>query len=169
MAASCKKNKPAKPKTELEKLPPITQTGANTFGCLLNGKAFTPGGGGILYRVLKVQYDPTFEGGKLGITAERVFKNSNSIYINIAGDSINTVGTYPLFYKSRYMVYYVNSENHCEFSTSTPPSLTFISGNMKITKFDKNTRIISGTFEFKVLPFMCDTIIATDGRFDVNY
>ena len=27
---------------ELAKLPPITQTGANTFGCLVNGKAVTP-------------------------------------------------------------------------------------------------------------------------------
>ena len=42
MGASCKKNKPQK--TELEKLPPVTQTGANTFGCLINGKAFTPKG-----------------------------------------------------------------------------------------------------------------------------
>ncbi len=42
--AQCKKHHPP-PKTELEKLPPITQTGANTFGCLLNGVAFTPGGG----------------------------------------------------------------------------------------------------------------------------
>jgi len=27
---------------ELAKLPPITQTGANTFGCLVNGKAVLP-------------------------------------------------------------------------------------------------------------------------------
>ena len=31
-----------KPKTELEKLPPATQTGAQTFGCLIDGKAFVP-------------------------------------------------------------------------------------------------------------------------------
>jgi len=28
----------------LEQLPPATQTGANTFGCLLNGEAWTPSG-----------------------------------------------------------------------------------------------------------------------------
>ena len=27
------------PKTELEKLPPLTTTGENTFGCLVNGEA----------------------------------------------------------------------------------------------------------------------------------
>lgn len=33
------KNIDPKPKTELEKLPPLTQTGKNTFGYLVNGKA----------------------------------------------------------------------------------------------------------------------------------
>ena len=37
-------NKPNTPKTELEKLPPATQTGANTAGCLVNGVAFLPKG-----------------------------------------------------------------------------------------------------------------------------
>ena len=31
------------PIAEIEKLPPATQTGANTFGCLLDEKAFLPG------------------------------------------------------------------------------------------------------------------------------
>ena len=35
---ACKKVK--EPPTELSKLPPATQTGANTFGCLVNGKAW---------------------------------------------------------------------------------------------------------------------------------
>lgn len=39
-ASGCKKNK----LSELDKLPPATQTGANTFGCLVNGKAYLPGG-----------------------------------------------------------------------------------------------------------------------------
>ena len=38
-AASCKKPKPSTALTEIEKLPPITQTGANTFGCLVDGVA----------------------------------------------------------------------------------------------------------------------------------
>jgi hypothetical protein len=39
---SCCSKDDNKPKTELEKLPPATQTGKNTFGCLLDGKAFLP-------------------------------------------------------------------------------------------------------------------------------
>src|SRR5437879_2197006 len=39
---SCCKSDPPKPLTELEKLPPATQSGKYTMGCLLNGKAFVP-------------------------------------------------------------------------------------------------------------------------------
>jgi hypothetical protein len=40
----CNKGDDEQPKTELEKLPPATQTGANTAGCLVNGVAFLPKG-----------------------------------------------------------------------------------------------------------------------------
>src|SRR3977135_4082020 len=35
----CKRHEDPKPLTELKKLPPPTQTGKTTFGCLVNGKA----------------------------------------------------------------------------------------------------------------------------------
>ena len=40
LAVGCKKN-------ELNALPPETQVGANTFGCLVNGKAWVPKKGGL--------------------------------------------------------------------------------------------------------------------------
>lgn len=39
-ASMCKK----KPVDPIDQLPPETQTGANTFGCLVNGEVFKPGG-----------------------------------------------------------------------------------------------------------------------------
>ena len=38
IASSCKKE------SNKDKLPPATQTGENTFGCLVNGKVFVPKG-----------------------------------------------------------------------------------------------------------------------------
>ncbi|MGD5408184.1 hypothetical protein QUS89_23100, partial [Xanthomonas citri pv. citri] len=38
-SSSCRKNKPA---NAVDQLPPETQTGANTFGCLIDGKVFVP-------------------------------------------------------------------------------------------------------------------------------
>ncbi len=42
---SCCNKDDDKPIAEIDKLPPVTQTGANTFGCLLDGQAFLPSGG----------------------------------------------------------------------------------------------------------------------------
>ncbi len=39
LAVSCKKKESSNPKDDL---PPITHTGANTFGCLVDGKLFKP-------------------------------------------------------------------------------------------------------------------------------
>lgn len=164
--AQCKKNPIIK--TELEKLPAVTQIGANTFGCLLNGLAYTAGGPGIGL-VLQVQYDPNFQGGKLGITSKRIFDDGKSVFMSIGGDSINTVGVYTLGYPSKFKIFYDDNRTNCEFTTVDPPPPLYISGSLSITKFDTSNRIISGLFQYKVLPFMCDTIIVTDGRFDVRY
>ncbi|CAD0001286.1 hypothetical protein [Flavobacterium salmonis] len=41
---SCDKDKDDdKPTNPIDQLPPVTQTGANTFGCLLDGEVFKPG------------------------------------------------------------------------------------------------------------------------------
>ena len=44
---------------ELAKLPPITQTGANTFGCLVNGKAYIPSGNDGWFPNFDVIPDPS--------------------------------------------------------------------------------------------------------------
>ena len=71
LAASCKKDKPQDNRTELEKLPAITQIGANTFGCLVDGKAWLPNGskpqnGGPN---IVIDVDPTFQTGLFRIDA----------------------------------------------------------------------------------------------------
>lgn len=45
LLTQCRKNDDAPAKPE-DQLPAATQTGANTFGCLLNGKPWMPSGGG---------------------------------------------------------------------------------------------------------------------------
>ncbi len=166
LSSQCKKSDSSPPLTELQKLPPITQGGLNTFGCLINGNAFVPGGGGILDNTLYVSYDPTFQGGKLGIRARYYFAGSNIQIISLGGDSINNVGTYNLQLHSKYSVFYVDDRTSCNFDTfyDTP-----ISGVLTISRFDIITRIISGTFSFKVSRPSCGTIDCTDGRFDVKY
>ena len=45
LLSCCNKNDDDTPTNPLEQLPPATQTGANTFGCLLDGELFLPSGG----------------------------------------------------------------------------------------------------------------------------
>jgi hypothetical protein len=160
----CKKNPIGK--TELEKLPAATEIGANSFGCLINGVAYTPGGG-ALDQVMIVQYDPAFEGGQFSIKTQRIFNSNNYISLSIHADSINSIGIYPLGLKTKYWVYYDDlKNNNCAFETiNQAPTL----GTLRITKFDLANRITSGTFSFKVSTVECGTIDVTDGRFDVRY
>jgi hypothetical protein len=54
---SCKKHS----SDPLSQLPPATQTGAQTFGCLINGKAFTPGGSNFGGPVLACIYQYAYK------------------------------------------------------------------------------------------------------------
>jgi hypothetical protein len=51
-------------------LPPATQTGAGTFGCLLNGQPWTPSGNNS-YSNYSVSYDPTYRKGTLNVGCYR--------------------------------------------------------------------------------------------------
>ena len=165
LSSQCKKSDKSPPLTELQKLPAITQGGRNTFGCLINGKAFVPGGGGIFANTFSVIYDPTFQGGYFAITARHYFDNTNQT-VSLGADTIHSIGTYNLQLRSRYGIFYVDGRTSCNFYTLYDPP---ISGTLTITRFDTIAGVISGTFGFKVAKVNCGTIDGTDGRFDVRY
>ena len=91
--AGCKTNDPAPklPPTQLDLLPPETQTGQRTFGCLVNGQAWTPAGSPLS--------GPLFSSGysnqNLYLTVNRaIIVNGIGITqrIQIQIDSINSTG-----------------------------------------------------------------------------
>lgn len=53
LSSGCRKNKPVNP---IDQLPPETQTGANTFGCLVDGEIFKPGGAQLSGGSLQCNY-----------------------------------------------------------------------------------------------------------------
>jgi hypothetical protein len=163
MAASCKKNKAAKPKTELEKLPPITQTGANTFGCLINGKAWIPKDN-YGQASFKLDADPTLGNGIFVLSALRFSANSNSTSFAFGSVVCTNAGTYNLS-NSGQVFSYSNSELLCSYDINTPS--VYIAGSFSITKYDLTNRIFSGTFDFTIYKEGCgDTLHFTNGRFD---
>ncbi len=146
-----------KPKTELEKLPPATQEGKNTFGCLVDGKAW----------VIKTSIDAQafYQEGVLSIVASVNTNNTDQI-IAIGLYELNlSVNEYLLtdypnnFGRLRDLI------DNCEFVTSSSNV-----GKLKINHLDKTNFIISGTFEFEAYSSVCDKIVKiTHGRFDLNY
>ncbi len=162
--AGCKKNNT--PQDELSKLPAATQTGANTFGCLVNGKAF------IAQTDCKFLCDPAFKvnydganGGSISLIA--VYQNSASGIdqgIVIGFDSTN--------YKMQFLYSPTTALNigftfiNNNLFTRSWDAMVITTGKIVLTRYDLTNGIISGTFEFSLSKSGTETMIFTNGRFD---
>ena len=162
-AAGCKKEKIA----EIDKLPAATQTGANTFGCLVNGKAWVAQRNDCRIfcdASFKVLYDAG-NGGNLGITA---------LFINLSEgiDQGILIGFDSTNFKSKFMYTQSNSLsmgftfiNNSQYTRSWD-SLVTCTGTINLTTYNLQTGIISGTFEFTLSKPNTEAIIVSHGRFD---
>lgn len=143
--------------TEKEKLPPATQTGENTFGCLVDGKAW----------VTETSIDAYgfYQSGVLSITALLEKKGIDQgmgfiIHDLNLEEKIYTLSLPP----DKYAAFGDNILN-CGFETAS-----LYSGTLTVTNFDSNRFIVSGTFEFEAYSDDCNRIVkVTEGRFDLNY
>ncbi|WP_051718935.1 DUF6252 family protein [Hymenobacter sp. IS2118] len=159
--SQCKKKDPS-PEAQL---PPATQTGANTIGCLVNGKAWTPQGnnGSSNYTV---SYDPNFRLGTLNIAAYR-YANSQAKQeaLGVFSDSLlPSTGIYRLQTLGHHGAGYVNGPSNCTYYSTD--ATTHCRGELVITRLDRVNGIISGTFAFTLAKPGCDTVRVTNGRFD---
>jgi hypothetical protein len=163
--SQCKSNDPDPAKPE-DQLPPVTQTGARTFGCLINGQPWTPSTE-ILSNTLGVAYDPGYLGGALQIRAKRYTGvNSSSLQAITFGVAyVNKVGTYLFPINGANGVFY-NDTGAASCNDYGNPNTTCQLGVLVITKFDLTQGIVAGTFTFKLAQLGCDTLRITQGRFD---
>lgn len=157
----CKKDNPE----PIEQLPPVTQEGKNTSGCLLNGKAWTPKGNVDLTSNYPVDYDPNYAKGTINISTYRYPNPGNGEFqrLTLFSDSLTTPGVYPLTIPNHQEALFRDTKANCHYAQGGPQ---FRSGILTITKLDLKQGIISGTFEFTLAKPGCDTIKATNGRFD---
>ena len=167
--SQCKKSDsgPAKPE---DQLPPATQTGAHTFGCLLNGQPWTPSTR-VLSNSYIVTYDPGYLGGALQIKAKYYTSTSPSSTmvqaLTLGAAYVNKTGTYLFPLNGLNGVFYTDTGISSSCSEyGSPKTSTYQSGSLVITHFDLKEGIISGTFDFKLFQPGCDTLKVTQGRFD---
>jgi hypothetical protein len=155
---------------ERSKLPLITQEGKRTFGCLINGKAWTAENGGLIITrsPLRFVYEYT-NGGLFYIIAKKSITAQNiDEEIIIAVDSCTTAKKY--FFTNSHSVRfayidYNNAECRDLFSKDTG---VLSSGAVSVTRLDLSEGIIAGTFEFTLSKNGCEVIDVTEGRFDAK-
>ncbi|MBK8089196.1 MAG: hypothetical protein IPK31_15345 [Chitinophagaceae bacterium] len=168
LGSGCKKNK----LSELDKLPPATQTGAKTFGCLVNGKAWIPSKEDWFSTSALRFYYYNDNGGQFAINAEYQNQSQNMNEDIVMGcDSILSKNTYNLEHNSTNVgrVLFRNTKifTTCR-SMSSMDNDTETNGVIKITRLDLANGIVCGTFEFTIKKTGCETIQITHGRFDAK-
>ena len=159
-------NKPINP---IDQLPPATQIGAQTIGCLVNGVPFTDSGiMNNFYQFIDGEYflvinwsEDTYQGYKDGqIAFNRIEIQEGQTYVLdkssfIAGDYTGAGATF--------------TSNLSEFFGQYETNENF-TGIIHFTRFDTENFIMSGTFEFEAKEIQTGQIFTvTNGRFDLNF
>jgi hypothetical protein len=163
---SCCKNDDDNNTNPIDLLPPATQTGEQTFGCLINGEPFVPPSFGTnapnaFYQFVDGAYTLGISAGSGG--------GSELLGINIGALDVNEIQeiNYILLEKEsgKYFGQYTIGGGLILNKTSNID----YPGTLTITNFDEANFIISGTFSFTVIDNEGNEINITDGRFDMHY
>ena len=166
-----------------DNLPAITTTGANTFGCCINGNLLIPRDG-----------TGTFGGNDYGAILFGGYPNTTDYYeLDIRDYKSNRTGSLLLhmhqIHTNGVRNYTINESNgynaidglnhtylHCRVFNESTNSYQYYrsyenSGILIITRYDFSNRIISGRFSCKVKNSSNpnDIIEIKDGRFDIKW
>ncbi len=154
----CKKDKD-NDTTPVDVLPPITQEGKNTFGCLVDGKVWIPKAS-----FPNSSLTSSYQSNVFLLSAYRNI-DSTSYSINYSGYFFQQ-GNYHFDNILHGMTYTINSPS--QFSIFNTDSS--FNGNISILKLDTVNGIIAATFYFDAIDTVTNEIVhITEGRFDVKY
>jgi len=160
----CKKEHD-EPKTELEKLPPLTMEGKQTFGWLANGKAII----GNLYGWYADYQNGVFElrGG------DQPFQSgvdANGFTIVVGQYQITGIGKYkiPIEYRPGTNTSFASGVSFIPYTYSTDFT-NHGNASINIYRLDTINFYMAGTFAFTVYSQFGDSLVITDGRFDFKY
>lgn len=157
----------------VSELPPPTQTGANTFGCKVDGQMWMPSGFGIAITapILEARYST---GRTIFINARNFSSAPTESEFEIHLMNVVTPGVYLLNTDTEnypdetgnYAYYVVRKITpHNEWMTTSQ-----YTGQVEITKTDTINRIVSGTFQFQAINLYNSPhpVNMTEGRFDIK-
>src|SRR5690606_32362851 len=157
---------------DVTELPPATQTGENTFGCMLDGAFWTPEGFGIVPTAPILE--ARFIDDNIKINARNFSVSPTETEFEIYLKNVSETGIYPLNKKvsiypnqTESYAYHIKRKIRPLDQWVTNASFT---GVVNITKLDRANKIVSGTFEFRAesMTNPGEFIIVTEGRFDIK-
>jgi len=169
-------------KEKEESLPAVTQIGANTLGCKINGKVWVPNGTHDLFVSIHALSAYTYQSQGIkyfSISARRdpsLFNKEEDSYDDMSLDvtlppstgeiiinkDCNSCGLYCPYNSLRFKIKGL-FQGGCYMTSSIH------TGKVRFTRIDTTNKIVSGTFEFSAIDKSSGkTITVTDGRFDVN-
>ncbi|MCC6683452.1 MAG: hypothetical protein IT247_00115 [Bacteroidia bacterium] len=150
----------------MDKLPPATAIGANTFGCLLNGKAWPMGRDGYQYSHIEYNNDVLDVGYYIKDDFNSLFDRE---WVHVVPKKINKVGVYVFQMKEISKGFFsINSNNIAYFSVDPINQNEWAS--IMIYRIDSINHIVSGTFDFSLYNQEgTKKIKVSSGRFDFHY
>lgn len=146
-------------------LPPATQTGAGTFGCLVNGEPYVDNSGffNCFYQLVDGEY-------YFSISAENTNSIPRNIRISTSAFEIFENNTYQLIEPMDGNAHAAVIFNFNGVQTNENTTDTQYTGNLTITKLDAQNKVVSGIFNFQILDIINNKVYnITDGRFDTQY
>ncbi|MFS4483930.1 hypothetical protein ACKGJY_12995 [Hyunsoonleella sp. 2307UL5-6] len=166
---ACKSDDDNNTQNPLSQLPPMTTTGENTIGCLVNGEPFTDSG------LMNNFYQFVNGESVLAINWEQgTTNNSKRGQIAISNIEIVEGETYIINISDFLEDDYNGSSG--TFTTNTPQLFGQFetdqdnTGFITFIRFDDTNNIMSGTFQFEAKEITTGQIISiTNGRFDLTF
>ncbi|WP_435138441.1 DUF6252 family protein [Formosa sp. A9] len=152
------------PETPIDQLPPATQTGANTAGCLVDGEAIYSKGRNLTFQLF---YN---DGEDFGLLVSNE-KNNIDRVIHVASynESMEVGQVYQLVgygIDSKFGEYVIQ---YPDFTNKEYQTTSIVTGELIITHHDFDNAIISGTFWFDAIDSKGNVVQIREGRFDGEY
>lgn len=170
-SSSCKKHKSV---NSVDQLPLETQTGTNTFGCLVNGQVFKPGGAQLSGGSLSCNYQylgTGIDGGYYLRLSGVKGNGSHQTAVSFFTDSLQLNETQKTIFTNKakgkaYGQYLGTGSNIADWLYETSVNYT---GELYVKKLDTVNQIVSGTFWFDAVSANGQKVEIREGRFDMRY
>ena len=167
-AFSCEKPPEPEPVSQEPVMPPLTHTGANTFGCYIDGELFVANEGPSVWSIPPVSGSFDEETRELKVQGTK-YDGESREYIYLFSNIDDSAGEYQFeTYGGEALGYSGLYNDLCDYYYLDRPDL----GRLNILYLNEETNIISGTFNIILSNTNCvesASMQIIDGRFDFRY